>query len=51
MSDDENDRFEKEQCLLTSGFKTIPKTPSSWEEDNYDIDEDLDPHGKQLYKI
>lgn len=46
MSDEENDRFEEEQRLLTTDFKKIPQTPSAWEEDNYDIDEDPDPHGK-----
>jgi len=45
MSDEENDQFE-ELCLLTENFKTIPHTPSTWEEDIYDIDEDSSPHGK-----
>lgn len=46
MSDEENDRFENEQRLINSDFKKIPHTPSAWEQDIYDIDEDPDPHGK-----
>lgn len=46
MSDEENDRFEEERRLFTENFKTIPHTPSAWEEDIYDIDEDPNPHGK-----
>lgn len=46
MSDEENDRFENEQQLLTEKLHTIPHTPSAWEEDIYDVDEDPNPHGK-----
>lgn len=45
MSDEETDRFEKELSLLTENFETIPHTPSTWEGDIYDIDEDPNPHG------
>jgi len=48
MSDEENDRFEEEQSLLTDNIETIPHTPSAWEQDIYDVDEDPDPHGKKL---
>ncbi|CAH1736226.1 ankyrin repeat domain-containing protein 49-like [Aphis gossypii] len=44
MSDEENDRFEEEQNLLANNFETIPHTPSAWEQDIYDVDEDPDPH-------
>jgi len=44
MSDEENDRFEEERRLFTENFKPIPHTPSAWEEDIYDIDEDPNPH-------
>lgn len=43
-SDEENDRFEKEQRLLTENVKTIPHTPSAWDQDVYDVDEDPNPH-------
>lgn len=46
MSDEENDRFEEERRLLNENFKRIPHTPSTWEEDIYNIDEDPNPHGK-----
>lgn len=48
MSDEENDRFEEEQNLLANNFETIPHTPSAWEQDIYDVDEDPDPHGKNV---
>lgn len=51
MSDEENDRFEKEQRLLTKDFDNIPHTPSAWEQDIYDVDEDPDPHGKNVISI
>lgn len=51
MSDEENDRFEKEQRLLTENFDNIPHTPSAWEQDNYDVDEDPDPHGINVINI
>jgi len=51
MSDEENDRFEEEQSLLTDNFETIPHTPSAWEQDIYDIDEDPDPHGKNVNNV
>jgi len=44
MSDEENHQFE--ELCLTENFKTMPHTPSTWEEDIYDIDEDPNPHGK-----
>ncbi|VVC37783.1 Ankyrin repeat-containing domain,Ankyrin repeat [Cinara cedri] len=44
MSDEENDRFENELRLLTKDFKNIPRTPSAWEQDIHDIDEDPNPH-------
>lgn len=48
MSDEEDDRFEKEQQLLKQNFNKIPHTPSAWEDDIYDIDEDPNPHGKNI---
>lgn len=52
MSDEENDRFEKELSLLTENFETIPHTPSAWDQDIYDIDEDPNPHGiKYEYRL
>lgn len=48
MSDEEEDRFEKEQQLLNQNFNKIPHTPSAWEADIYDIDEDPNPHGKNI---
>lgn len=48
MSDEENDRFEEEQSLLTDNIGSIPHTPSAWEQDMYDVDEDPDPHGKNI---
>lgn len=47
-SDEEHDRFEKEQRLLTENVKTIPHTPSAWDQDVYDVDEDPNPHGKNI---
>lgn len=47
MSDDEeNDRFENEQRLLSQNFNKISCTPSAWEQDENDVDEDPNPHGK-----
>lgn len=46
MSDEESDRFEVEQHLLTRDLNKIPHTPSAWEQDIHDIDEDPNPHGK-----
>lgn len=46
MSEEEDDRFEKEQQLLNQNFSKIPHTPSAWESDICDIDEDPNPHGK-----
>lgn len=52
MSDEENDRFENEQRLLTGNFQSIPHTPSAWDQDIYDIDVDPDPHGNyQLFFV
>lgn len=48
MSDEEDDRFEIEQHLLTNNINKIPHTPSAWEQDIHDIDEDPNPHGKIL---
>ncbi|XP_050441239.1 ankyrin repeat domain-containing protein 49-like [Adelges cooleyi] len=45
MSDEEEERFELEQRLLNSDFNQIPHTPSAWEQDIYDVDEDPDPRG------
>lgn len=49
MSDEENERFEIEQRLLNQDFNKVPHTPSAWEADIYDIDEDPNPHGKDIY--
>lgn len=49
MSDEENDRFEEEQRLLTEDYKTIPITSSTWQDDIYNIDEDPNPHGKKVH--
>jgi len=51
MSDEENDRFEEEQNLLANNFETIPHTPSAWEQDIYDVDEDPDPHGTNVNNV
>ncbi|XP_050541966.1 ankyrin repeat domain-containing protein 49-like [Daktulosphaira vitifoliae] len=51
MSDEENDRFENEQCLINSDFKNIPHMPSAWEQDIYDVDEDPDPHASPEREI
>lgn len=51
MSDEENDRFEHELRLLTGNTKTIPHTPSAWEDDSNDVDEDPNPHGNYILKI
>lgn len=48
MSDEENDRFEIEQRLLSRDLHKIPHTPSAWEQDIDDIDEDPNPHGNIL---
>lgn len=50
-SDEEHDRFEKEQRLLTENVKTIPHTPSAWDQDVCDVDEDPNPHGKNIYNF
>lgn len=50
-SDEEYDRFEKEQRLLTENVKTIPHTPSAWDQDVCDVDEDPNPHGKNIYNF
>lgn len=48
MSDEENDRFKMEQRLLVENLNHIPHTPSAWDQDMCDIDEDPDPHGKYV---
>lgn len=51
MSDEEEERFELEQRLLNSDFNQIPHTPSAWEQDIYDVDEDPDPRGNTFSRI
>lgn len=48
MSDDEERRFENEQRLLSGDFKSVPRTASAWEEDICDVDEDSNPHSKNI---
>lgn len=51
MSDEEDDRFEKEQHILNANSELIPHTPSAWEDDIYDIDEDPNPHGINVNEL
>lgn len=48
MSDDEDSRFENEQSLLNGDFQSLPRSVSAWEEDICDVDEDSNPHGKNI---
>jgi len=48
MSDEENDHFDEAQRLLIKNIESTLHTASAWEQDINDVDEDPDPHGKNI---